>query len=155
MEPRERNGMYATGFSLTPAWAKLAAAAAAALCTVMFFLTAGASNASADSYGCTWAPYGNVCILIEGSGLYVRHVRVRRAKIDYSLICNYQARMTVRTATGRLIDSRWSPYHRGCTPIWAWFDWYPRRIYPNNSKACTAFFEGGVLQGKPCNYVHS
>jgi hypothetical protein len=147
--------MYATGFSSAPLRAKLALGAVAALAASVLVLGVGASKASADSYGCTWAPYGNVCILIEGSGLYVQHVRVRRAKIDYSLICNYQARMTVRTSGGRLIDSRWSPYHRGCTPIWAWFDWYPRRYYPNNSKICTAFFEGGVLQGKPCNYVHS
>jgi hypothetical protein len=147
--------MSATGYSPATLRAKLALAFAGALATTALVLSAGASPARADSYGCTWAPYGNVCILIEGSGLYVSHVRVRRAKIDYGLICNYQARMTVRTSTGRLVDRRWSPYHRGCTPVWAWFDWYPRRTYPNNSKVCTAFFENGDLQGRPCNYVHS
>jgi hypothetical protein len=145
--------MFATGYSPAPTRAKLVLAVFAALATATVLLSS-AGKASADSYGCTWAPYGNVCILIEGSGLYVSHVRVRRAKIDYGLICNYQAHMTVRTSTGRLVDSRWSPYHRGCTPVWAWFDWYLRRNYPNNSKVCTAFFEQGQLQGKPCNYVH-
>jgi hypothetical protein len=147
--------MSATGYSPATLRAKLTLAAAAAVATIALLLSVEASPASADSYGCTWAPYGNVCILIEGSGLNVRHVRVRRAKIDWSLICNYQARMTVRNASGRLIDSRWSPYRRGCSVAWAWFDWYPRRDYPNNSKVCTAFFENGELQGKPCNYVHS
>jgi hypothetical protein len=144
--------MSATGYSPATLRATLTLAAAAALATATLLLSFGAKEASADSYGCTWAPYGNVCILIEGSGLYVSHVRVRRAKIDWSLICNYQGRMTVRDATGRLIDDRWSPRHSGCSVAWAWFDWYPRRNYPHGSKVCTAFFEGGVLQGRPCNY---
>jgi hypothetical protein len=138
--------MKATGSFL-----RLGAVVAATTATA---LSLGASEASADSYGCTWAPWGNVCILIEGSGTYVSHVRVRRAKIDYSLICNYRGKMTVRNRYGTLIERRWSPYHAGCTPIWAWFDWYPRRYYPNWSRICTAFYENGVLQGKPCNWVH-
>lgn len=125
----------------------LAAAVAASLAVAV-------PKAAADSYGCTWAPFGNVCILIEGDGLHVDHVRVRRAKIDYELICDYRAVMTVRNRHGRLIDKRKKGPHRGCTPVWAWFDWYPDRNYPDGSKICTAWFERGVLQGKPCNGVH-
>ena len=117
-------------------------------------LAVAVPKASADSYGCTWAPFGNVCILIEGDGLHVDHVRVRRAKIDYELICNYRAVMTVRNKNGVVIDRRKKGPHRGCTPVWAWFDWYPDRNYPDGSKICTAWFERGVLQGKPCNGVH-
>ena len=138
--------MNATGFLLRLGAVVLACAAVA--------LSLGAEKAAADSYGCTWAPWGNVCILIEGSGTYVSHVRVRRAKIDYGLICNYQASMTVRNRYGNLIERRWSRYHAGCTPIWAWFDWYPRRFYPDGSRICTAFFENRVLQGRPCTGVH-
>jgi hypothetical protein len=136
-----------------PLGGRIFIAAAALAAAVVAALSVGAPKAAADSYGCTWAPFGNVCILIEGSGLYVSHVRVRRAKIDWSLICNYQARMTIRTAGGRLIDRRWSRRHAGCSVVWAWFDWYPRRTYPHGSKICTAFFENGELQGKPCNRV--
>ena len=134
-------------------WGRPLCALAVAGATAVAALSVGAPKATADSYGCTWAPFGNVCILIEGSGLYVSHVRVRRAKVDWSLICNYHARMTVRTSTGRLIDSRWSSRHGGCSVAWAWFDWYPRRTYPHGSKICTAFFESGELQGTPCNRV--
>jgi hypothetical protein len=117
-------------------------------------LAVAVPKAAADSYGCTWAPFGNVCILIEGDGLHVDHVRVRRAKIDYELICGYRAVMTVRNKNGRVIDRRKKGPHRGCTPVWAWFDWYPDRNYPDGSTICTAWFERGVLQGKPCNGVH-
>jgi hypothetical protein len=133
--------------------ARLALASVAALVASAVALTVGTPKAAADSYGCTWAPFGNVCILIEGSGRYVSHVRVRRAKIDPSLICNYQGRMVVKNRYGKVIDRRWSRYHAGCSVVWAWFDWYPRRTYPHRSRICTAFFENGDLQGKPCNYV--
>ena len=120
-------------------------------------LAAGATTpaARADAVGCTPAPYGDVCIFVWGSGLYVSHVQVVRNKIDYSLICDYQGRMTVRNGDGVLLDSRWSRRHSGCTPLKAWFDWYPRRTYPNQSKLCTAFFERGVRQGKACETIHS
>jgi hypothetical protein len=134
--------------------ARLALASVAALVATAVALTVGTPKAAADSYGCTWAPFGNVCILIEGSGLYVSHVRVRRAKIDWSLICNYQGRMVVKNRYGQVIDRRWSVRHAGCSVAWAWFDWYPRRTYPHGSRICTAFFENGELQGKPCNYVY-
>lgn len=125
----------------------------ATLAVALASLAGGASQASANSYGCTWAPFGNVCILIEGSGRYVDHVRVRRAKVDWSLICNYRAKMVVRGPDGRRIDVRRTRRHSGCSVAWAWFDWYPRRKYPHNSTICTSFFEDGVLQGKPCNKV--
>jgi hypothetical protein len=131
---------------------KLALGAAAALVTALFALTAGTPKAAADSFGCTWAPFGNVCILIEGHSTYVSHVRVRRAKIDPSLICNYRGVMTIRNASGKLIRKR-EKYHSGCSVIWAWFDWYPRRHFPHNSTVCTAFYEYGQLQGRACNKV--
>jgi hypothetical protein len=129
---------------------KLALGAAAALLTALFAMTVGTPRAAADSYGCTWAPFGNVCILIEGHSTYVSHVRVRRAKIDASLICNYRGVMTIRNTSGKLIRKR-EKYHPGCSVIWAWFDWYPRRHFPHNSTICTGFYENGQLQGRACN----
>jgi hypothetical protein len=117
-------------------------------------LAARPTDAAADSFGCTWAPYGDVCIFVWGTGLYVHHVQVVRNKIDYSLICDYQGHLTVSSG-GKVIYSRWSPRYTGCTPLKAWFDWYPNRSFPNKSIVCTEFYERGELQGKPCETIHS
>jgi hypothetical protein len=125
----------------------------AALAAALASSAVAAPAARADSWGCTFAPFGNVCLLIEGSGRYVSHVRVRRAKIDYGLICNYRGNMVVRGPRGRVIDRRRGPYHEGCSVLYAWYDWYPRRTYPHNSTICGAFWENGELQGRACNKV--
>jgi hypothetical protein len=112
------------------------------------------ADAAGDAVGCTWAPYGDVCIFVWGSGRYVHHVQVDRNKIDYSGICYYQGHLTVSSG-GSVIYSRWSPKYQGCTPLKAWFDWWPNRSFPDGSTICTAFYERGELQGKPCEKIHA
>ena len=128
------------------------AVAACVLATAV--AAARAPAAASDAVGCTWAPYGDVCIWVWGTGRYVRHVQVDRNKADYSGICYYQGHLTVSSG-GRVIYSRWSPKYKGCTPLKAWFDWYPQRSFPNGSTICTAFFERGEVQGKACETIHS
>jgi hypothetical protein len=110
--------------------------------------------ARADANGCTAAPYGMVCIVVEGDGLRVDHAAVVRDKADPAFICKYRGRMTVTDRSGKVIDKRYSSRHKGCTPLRAWFDWYPKKKYPNNSKLCTTFFEDGEEQGTACATIH-
>ena len=131
--------------------AMLAAGAAALAVTV-----GAAAPARGDAIGCTWAPYGDVCIFVWGTGLYVHHVQVVRNKPYYNMICDYQGRLTVHKEGLGRIYSRWSPFHSGCTPLKAWFDWYPDRRFPDQSIVCVAFFEHGKRQGgRACETIHS
>ena len=111
--------------------------------------------ARASSNGCTAAPYGAACISVSGRGLRVEYVSVTRVKADPSFICNYQGRMTVTNSSGRVIEKRSSSRHKGCTTGTAWFDWDLRKDYPNNSKVCASFLEGGIVQGTACKKIHS
>jgi hypothetical protein len=63
--------------------------------------------------------------------------------------------MKVWAPNGTLLDHRWSGLHSGCS-FRAWFDWYPRRTYPDDSKVCTYFYENhGAPQGVACKTIHS
>jgi hypothetical protein len=103
----------------------------------------------ASASGCTWAPHGYVCGGVRGSGLKVRQAYVVRGKQGTDFICDYRGRVTVRH-NGRLIYSKWSSRHRGCTPLRAHFTFHINKSFPHKSKLCDTFYERGVRQGTVC-----
>lgn len=120
-------------------------------------ITAGApAPAAASADGCTGAPYGYVCVQVEGERRYVERLGAVRGKANWSAICDYSAKVVVRAPSGRKWRYR-SPFHRGCSWGRAWFDWYPRRRFPHNSRVCAYFYEDGTRRrhgkrqgGVPC-----
>lgn len=120
-------------------------------------ISAGApAPAVASADGCTGAPYGYVCVQVEGEGRYVERLGAVRGKANWSAICDYSARVVVRAPSGRTWRYR-SPFHRGCSWGRAWFDWYPRRRFPHESRVCAYFYEDGTRKrhgkrqgGVPC-----
>ncbi|MDQ3740109.1 MAG: hypothetical protein M3389_04110, partial [Actinomycetota bacterium] len=129
--------------------------ATAAAAVVIGTLGAPASaQASAD--GCTGAPNGYVCVQVEGESRYVERLGAVRGKANWSGICDYRAKVVVRAPSGRKWRY-WSPWHRGCSYGRAWFDWYPRRNFPHESRVCATFYEDGTRRrrgkrqgGVPC-----
>jgi hypothetical protein len=114
-----------------------------------------ASAAAENASGCTAAPNGYVCIYVWGSADYVNQVRAVRGKASGSLICNWQAAMFVNDSAGRRLETRWSPVQHRCDVGRAWFDFYPRKIYPDHSRVCVSWYEDGVKQGgSPCETLH-
>jgi hypothetical protein len=108
-----------------------------------------AQPANADAAGCTAAPGGYVCNETYGTAAYVDRVRAVRGKAN--LICNWQAAMYVNDSAGRRLETRWSPVQDRCDTGRAWYDFWPRKIYPNNSRVCVSWYESGVKQGgSPC-----
>jgi hypothetical protein len=115
-----------------------------------------AAPAGASAEGCTGAPNGYVCVQVEGESRYVERLGAVRGKASWSAICDYRAKVVVRAPSGR----KWvykSPFHRGCSWGRAWFDWYPRRNFPHNSRVCSWFYEDGSRRrwgkrqgGVPC-----
>lgn len=106
-----------------------------------------AQPASADADGCTPASSGMVCGVVDGNGLYVDSAGVVRDKADLTGICNYQGVLTVYNSAGSQIFQQKSGKRSGCTHGRAWFDFYPRRYFPNKSKITLSFYEANVLQG--------
>ena len=99
------------------------------------------------------APGGYVCIYVYGSADYVNQVRAVRGKNN--LICNWQAAMYVNNSSGRRIETRWSPVQNRCDAGRAWYDFWPRKIYPDHSRVCVSWYESGVKQGgSPCETLH-
>jgi hypothetical protein len=117
------------------------------------------SVAAAGSAACSYTgSLAYVCTYVDGYDNYVTHVGVVRGKSirTSSAICNYRGLMEIRAPSGALLDHRWSPLHRGCSSSRAWFDWYPRRFYPDSSKVCTYFYGNyWTLQGTACKTIHS
>jgi hypothetical protein len=112
-----------------------------------------AKPAHANASGCTAAPGGYVCIYVYGSADYVNQVRAVRGKNN--LICNWQAAMYVNNSSGRRIETRWSPVQNRCDGGRAWYDFWPRKIYPDHSRVCVSWYESGVKQGgSPCETLH-
>lgn len=108
------------------------------------------SGAAANARGCTPAPFGTVCINVQGAGLHVDKVRVERFKSDPELVCDHQGVMWVSDEQGRRVDTRWSLRHPGCSAGVAWHFWDPNRNYPRKGQLCVAFFERDVRQGAAC-----
>jgi len=103
----------------------------------------------ASASGCTFAPHGYVCGGVRGSGLRVREAYVVRGKRGTEFICDYRGRVTVYH-NNRLIYSKWSSRHAGCTPLRAHFTIKVNKSFPHKSKLCDSFYERGVRQGKVC-----
>lgn len=120
-------------------------------------LSSGASPASADSVGCTWAEGGGasyVCLGIYGSGRYVNQFRVSRNH-QYTSICGYKARVHVQQPNSSTVY-HYSGFYSGCSWNTAWMDLWPRRYYVNNSKACGTWYESGrYISGVPCNKIYN
>jgi hypothetical protein len=139
--------------------ARVAATFATTLLTALVALSLQASPALA-SEGCTYTNFPNkyVCFGIVGkSGMasnYVDHFYVRRGKLASgdNGICNYRARVTVRSPSG-YVWTYWSPTRWGCTQYRASRDFYVRGHYPKGSYACGTWYENGVYIDKACNYI--
>ncbi|WP_146169083.1 hypothetical protein [Actinoplanes italicus] len=123
--------------------ARIAAVAAVAVSG----LAVSAGPAAADASGCTPAAFGMVCGSVYGSGRYVSDAGVARDKVTPEAICDYQGVLTVYNSGGTRIYQERSPRHGGCNYGRAWFDFYPNRYFPNNSKLSLSFYERGVHQG--------
>ena len=112
-------------------------------------VVASATGASASAEGCTWAPSGYVCNYTYGSGAYVDRIAAIRGRTG-SLICNYSADASVQDPWGRVV---WYGHqsHAGCTPLRAYFNFYPRRTFHCGYVTSVAWFESGVRQGGYAN----
>jgi len=102
--------------------------------------------------GCTAAPYGYVCVSVDGKAgtTYVARASVVRGKLDGSLICNYGGRVYIKAPSGKIVWTQ--AYNRkGCSVGRAWFTFDVNRTFPSGSRVCSRFREYGVQQGgEPC-----
>lgn len=114
---------------------------------------AGAQSAGASASGCTKTGYEFICENVQGTGTFVSQVEVNAYGVT---ICDYQARVIVYRSDGSKYQDSWSPFHSGCSRAGAWFDWYPKRYYPNNSRMCGLWYQShGVYKGAVCETIHS
>jgi hypothetical protein len=129
---------------------KFIATSAVAVATLGGASVLGVQAAGAYSTGCTSA---HVCVQVYGQQTFVSQVEV----IEYkTTICDYQGRMIVYRSDGSKYEDRWSPFHSGCSHGAGWFDWYPKKYYPNNSRVCGLWYEShGVYRGAACETIHS
>lgn len=114
-------------------------------------VTLGVTQVRASATGCTFAPNGDTCMSVNGSGLHVDTVRVNRNKTQNVMICNYHATVTVSG-----VSYVWrSGDHDGCSPYQAWMDLTINRDFADQSQICGRFFEANVQQGGAvCETIH-
>lgn len=148
--------MWETGIS---GRARVAAVFATTLLTGLVALSLQATPALATSEGCTYTNFPNkyVCFGIVGkwymASNYVDHFYVRRGKLTSdNSICNYRARVTVRSPSG-YVWTYWSPTRWGCDVYRTSRSFYVRRHYPKGSLACGTWYENGTYIDKACNYI--
>ncbi|MBA2614498.1 MAG: hypothetical protein H0U90_01755 [Actinobacteria bacterium] len=79
----------------------------------------------------------------------MRDLGVLRQKLYGELqICNYRGRVTVKK--GERVLWRRTDRHVGCS-VRAWFQWHPKRNFPDGARVCSRFWENGEVQGgRPC-----
>lgn len=113
----------------------------------------GVQSAGASASGCIKNGSEFICVNVQSSGTFVSNVEV----VAYAAtICDYQGRMIVYRSDGSKYQDSWSPFHSGCSHGAGWFDWYPNRYYPNNSRICGLWYQShGVYKGAVCETVHS
>jgi len=101
------------------------------------------------SVGCTPAPYGDVCISVNGAGLYVSYVACTREYYNPTFICDWSA--NVWWCCGS-----WdSQVENNCQPGLAYLDFWFNENFPS-TQICCAFFQSGQQQGgSPCENITS
>lgn len=103
--------------------------------------------------GCTAAPFGYVCGIIgTPGGKRIINAQVSRGKADASLICNHHGTFTIYSGN-RVIHTKTSARHTGCTPLRAYHGWNFNMRWPTATRACVSFFENRVRQGTVCQTV--
>ena len=140
-----------------PRFKRIAAVAATTATAGLALALTSSAPALATAEGCTPAPFGYTCNYTHGKGTRVDRVDVIRGKADKSMICSYSAIVRVADPGGRVIYERDSGIvHNGaCSPGRAYISFNVRRSFPDGSKICTRFFEGGQQQGgAPCLDIH-
>ena len=119
-------------------------------------LGVGASSAAASADGCTYTSFPDeyVCGVVEGEGLHVETMDVVRGKLLGGTIRDYHAEVTVTSAAG----TEWrytSETHAGKTYLRADRSLGIHRDFPDGSRICGSFFEGGDLQDTVCFDIHA
>jgi hypothetical protein len=134
---------------------RLALLAAGGLAAGAMALGAGATTAVASAEGCTYTdvPYAYVCGQVHGEKLHVETVDVSRGKFPGGTIKDYHAEVTVRSPGGGFWWFR-SGTHEGKTYTRAYMTVDIHRSFPDGSKLCGTFFEGGDAQDTVCFRIH-
>jgi hypothetical protein len=116
---------------------------------------AGASTAAASADGCTYTSVPNeyVCGVVHGERLHVDTVDVVRGKYPGGTIRDYHATVTVRSPRGTVWRYR-SSTHEGKTYVRAYRTLKIDGDFPDGSRLCGSFYEGGSLQDTVCFDIH-
>ena len=134
---------------------RLALLAAGGLAAGAMALGAGATTAAASAEGCTYTdvPNAYVCAQVHGKKLRVDTVDVSRGKFPGGTISDYHAEVTVRSRAGGFWWFR-SGTREGKSYTRAYMTVDVNRSFPDGSKLCGSFFEGGQLQDTVCFRIH-
>lgn len=133
--------------STTGSFAKRAVSALVVALVTVTLVALPRGEARADEHGSTPAPFGSVYIDVQqGDALdpndnTVYAVEVGRLAVDLSMICHYDATLTI-TYPG-VVETVDAPFHFGCTPGVAWFE-FPaatNRTYPPGTIMCGEWSE--------------
>jgi hypothetical protein len=120
---------------------------------VLVLGTAGATSSPvrASATGCTWAPNGDACMTVRGTGLHVDSARVWRGKTNSNFVCNYWSTVSV-SGVSRVWRSN---THEGCTPGGASTEIPINADFADQSTICGRFFEKNEQQGGAvCETIH-
>lgn len=102
--------------------------------------------------GCTAAPHGYVCVQAVGKrgSTSITKVGVSRGKVDKSFICKYRGEVRVLSPSSKVLWKR-TASRQNCAIGRAWFNFDIKGNFPNGSRVCSRFYEGGQQQGgSPC-----
>jgi hypothetical protein len=134
---------------------RLAGLLAGGLAAGALVLGAGAGTAVAHADGCTYTdiPDAYVCAVVHGAKLRVDSVDVSRGKFPGGTIRDYHAEVTVRSPRGSLFTYR-SGTHEGKTYTRAYMTVDVGGWFPDGSRLCATFFEGGDAQDTVCFRIH-
>ena len=134
---------------------RLALLAAGGLAAGALALGAGATTAAASADGCTYTdvPNAYVCAKVHGEKLHVEKVDVSRGKFPGGTISDYRAEVTVKSPAGETWWFR-SGTHEGKSYTRAYMTVDVDRAFPDGSKLCGTFFEGGDEQDAVCFRIH-
>lgn len=129
----------------------------ASLSLAAALLLGGAGSAAAHTNqvvdGCTGINTGLTCLQVHGirSTTHVDHF-VQARDAPQPLICNYQAKFTVKSSSRGTYWTKWSAYHSGCF----YFNRVTRssgtveKNFDSPSTACGTWYEDGGALGTAC-----
>jgi hypothetical protein len=105
--------------------------------------------------GCTSAPDGYVCLMVESHrGSYIHNARVTRGfdnVMGLQTICNYTAQVTITDPDGNT-QYDWLDTSRAnhCSRKLAYIDFWIDKEVPNGSTICAVWVDGSTSGVKPC-----